>query len=273
MTSIADRIAARLSALGKNPSAVALEAGLGRSSVRDIVIGKVASPRLDTLEKLTGPLECTLEFLTGSKGVTGLAKELDDFFDPITVMGVTPIEIGVFRTPEAITPGRADGLSAGPLTSDGWPLNDRHLQYRDLRLPGHYFALYQLNDWSLEDINIIKGDILTVAAPAAAGAVVPMKRGTLILIRRTLSGQQRADLSIKPPEELSVRFVDIVDGDITLVSKSKRIDYAPIRLGDRPGLEDFERYSESVLPNFYWTGAEMIIVDGVVVRVTRPLPV
>jgi DNA-binding Xre family transcriptional regulator len=63
---IAERIEDRLRALGKNASSVALEAGLGRSSVRDILVGKVTSPRLDTLEKLAEPLKCDLDYLTGS---------------------------------------------------------------------------------------------------------------------------------------------------------------------------------------------------------------
>lgn len=270
MTTIAERIAARLEALGKNPSAVALEAGLGRSSVRDIMVGKVSSPRLDTLEKLTGPLECSLEYLTGNRGLTPIppaeASSGSNFYDPMEVVGVTSAEIGVFRTDEATTPAR-DPSYIEILDPDGAPRIDSHLLYRDLRLPDHYFALYQLNDRSLEDIHIMKGDILTVAAPALDG-IVPLKRGTLVVIRRKLSGQE---INSPSATEVSVRYVDILDGDVTLVSRAKSLDYAPIRIADRPGSEDMERYAEEALPNYYWTGKEMVIVDGVVVRVTRTI--
>src|SRR5690606_37761941 len=62
---LAERIQSRIDALGKNPSAVSLEAGLSRSAVRDILSGKVRHSRIDTLKSLTGPLECTLDYLTG----------------------------------------------------------------------------------------------------------------------------------------------------------------------------------------------------------------
>lgn len=64
--SVASRIQSRLTALGKNPSVVALEAGMGRSAVRDIIVND-QNPRIDTLRKLTGPLQCTLEYLTVSE--------------------------------------------------------------------------------------------------------------------------------------------------------------------------------------------------------------
>lgn len=72
--SVGQRIAARLEALGKNASAVALEAGLGRSAVRDIMVHD-ANPRIDTLKRLTGPLECDLAFLTGESIENGLRSD------------------------------------------------------------------------------------------------------------------------------------------------------------------------------------------------------
>jgi DNA-binding phage protein len=65
--SVGDRIVQRLSAVGKNASAVSLEAGLNRAAVRDIIAND-ANPRIDTLRKLAGPLCCDLSFLTGETG-------------------------------------------------------------------------------------------------------------------------------------------------------------------------------------------------------------
>jgi transcriptional regulator with XRE-family HTH domain len=60
---LASRIRERLSATGKSAAAVSVEAGLGRSAVADILSGNSESPRLVTIEALTGPLECSLAFL------------------------------------------------------------------------------------------------------------------------------------------------------------------------------------------------------------------
>lgn len=61
---VAERIEERLRQTGKNAHAVSREAGLGESAVRDIIRNR-ANPRIDTLKKLAGPLECDLSFLTG----------------------------------------------------------------------------------------------------------------------------------------------------------------------------------------------------------------
>lgn len=66
LRTLADRIRSRLNTLNKNPSSVALEAGLGRSAVRDILVND-QNPRIDTLKKLTGPLQCTLYYLSGER--------------------------------------------------------------------------------------------------------------------------------------------------------------------------------------------------------------
>ncbi|MDB5584873.1 MAG: hypothetical protein JWR80_10049 [Bradyrhizobium sp.] len=74
--SVAERITLRLQALGKNPSEVAKEAGLGLSAVRDILKGKAANPRIDTIRKLTHPLECSMGWLLGEETVQGDPLEI-----------------------------------------------------------------------------------------------------------------------------------------------------------------------------------------------------
>lgn len=63
MTPVAVRIRARLSELGLSASGASLLAGLSRSAVTDILSGASESPRLDTLEKLCGPLKCSIHDL------------------------------------------------------------------------------------------------------------------------------------------------------------------------------------------------------------------
>ena len=98
---LAQRISTRIEYLETNPSNVALEAGLGRSAVRDILVGKVENPRIDTLRKLTGPLSCSLDYLTGASsdpGSPGAVVASEIYLDPREVMTLIPLEVGVFRS-------------------------------------------------------------------------------------------------------------------------------------------------------------------------------
>lgn len=65
MTTIADRIVAKLDEIGKPSSRASIEAGLSDSAIRDIVSGKSKSPTIATLEALCGPLDCSLGYLVG----------------------------------------------------------------------------------------------------------------------------------------------------------------------------------------------------------------
>lgn len=255
MDKIADRIAARLKILGKNPSAVALEAGLGRSSVRDILVGKVASPRVETLQRLTGPLDCSLEYLTGSSSVGGQPppRAESDHFDPVEVDHIERIEIGVFRNPEARTQLQDASL--------GRPR--KHLLYNDLRLPDHSFSLFELGDNSLSDLNLLAGDVLTVATPHDEG-IVALKPGTIVLVRRI----------IKQPalEELSVRVVEIHEGNLVLATKSGGSTYEHIELNDSSEMSEQDTIAENYLPNTYLTPQGAIMIVGLVARATRSIP-
>jgi len=264
-TIFADRIASRLEALGKNPSGVALEAGLGRSSVRDILVGKVASPRMDTLYKLTGPLECSLEYLTGLQDAVEPPehKERDTspgWYDPIEIVAPTRLEIGVFRTDEADNLRMPTAAYNPP--DRAYSIDKRHLYYNDLRLPEHFFTLYELADTSLTELNILPGDTLTAAAPHHGA--VPLKRGTIVVIRRRLSNGA---------EELSARFVDLVDGSIVLTSRSTEPKYKPIPIVDRPESEDLYDSMGELFQNTHHTEDGQVEVEGLVVRVTRKMPI
>lgn len=263
METIAQRIETRLKALGKNPSRVALEAGLGRSSVRDILVGKVASPRLETLQKLTGPLECDLEYLTGT--APGelppiQPKPEDGYFDSVEVNRMKRIEIGVFRTAKA----REKDISHENTTSEQ---SKRYLVYNDFRLKDHFFDLFEMGDYSLSDLHILPGDHLTVATPHMDDVdIVPLRPGTIVLIRRRLPRLHQPEL-----EELSARLVDIRDGNVTLTTKSSIAEHDEIVLADIPEYHQLE--AEKFSQNTYFTKEGMITVVGLVVRLTRMLPI
>jgi transcriptional regulator with XRE-family HTH domain len=260
---LADRISGRLKALGKNPSAVALEAGLGRSSVRDILVGKVTSPRLDTLKRLTGPLSCTLEYLTGDPeedpdpAATALAQKHSTKIYYQGSGWIPEAHIGVFRTPDATFDDDESGALRG-----GWP-DKKHLLYSDLRFTDHDYELYRITDASLSDIFIVPGDVLTVVRPKAG--LIPLKPGAIVVIRRF----------VKPDEsfiEISARVVDVIDGEITLISRSQKPQYKDqIRLGPIPEyLTERVQRLEDIRPNHYLTPKEGVIhVLGFVIRVTR----
>lgn len=58
-----DRIQQRLDATGQTANAASLKAGLDRDYIGDLFKGAVRSPRMQTVEKLAGALECDPEWL------------------------------------------------------------------------------------------------------------------------------------------------------------------------------------------------------------------
>lgn len=64
-TLVAERIGARLSQLGLNPHAAAIQAELAPDAVRNILSGKSRNPRGDTLTKIARVLQCDPGYLLG----------------------------------------------------------------------------------------------------------------------------------------------------------------------------------------------------------------
>lgn len=252
-STLAERIEARLKALGKNPSSVALEAGLGRSSVRDIMTNG-ANPRLDTLRKLTGPLACSLDFLTGTtEKIEGEPVEFPEIAEPQRVQRIDVLEAGVFRKRSI------DGEYFG------WQREiDTQFIYGDIRFPNAKLEMYLMGDDSLRFANILPGDLLTVANTPQA--LLPLRPGSLVVVYFRLDGP--AKLS-----EMTARFVDTLDGDIVLKSTSPDPQFAEIRLG-KPDLttETSEGYLDrGGLANWYAVEGGAVLIWGIVLRMTRPL--
>jgi transcriptional regulator with XRE-family HTH domain len=252
MNSLSERIEARLKALGKNPSSVALEAGLGRSSVRDIIING-ANPRLDTLRKLTGPLACSLDYLTGT--TENIEGEPVEFYEvePHKVNRIDVLEAGVFRKRSV------DGDNSTRLREI-----ETQFVYGDLRFPEAKLEMFLMGDDSLRFANILPGDLLTVANTPET--TLPLRVGSLVVAYFRLDGP--AKLS-----EMTARVVDVVDGDIVLRSTSPDPQFAEIRLGEpTSSMETAESHlKKGGLANWYAVEGGAVLIWGVVLRMTRPL--
>jgi transcriptional regulator with XRE-family HTH domain len=205
MSTVADRIQQRLDVLGKTASGVAVEAGLGRSSVRDILNGKAENPRLDTLKKLTGPLKCSLAYLTGQSDVPDRpeikAKNWQDLqveVEPVEDI----IEAGAFRERPS-----SWGLSVqGKIEADV----THYVTWPDLRLPLWGIFNYELSDDTMAGLGIFKGDIVAAAHHTFDHEIEPL-HGRLLIVRHRFNAPGI--------EEVSLRQVDTEDGRMCLVSR------------------------------------------------------
>jgi transcriptional regulator with XRE-family HTH domain len=245
---IAERIQARLTELGKNASAVALEAGLSRSAVLDILRGKAANPRLDTLQKLTGPLECSLEYLAGADTDPGASPQSWRQFALLdtsvtTVAGV--LETGVFRE-SVLTPTESEDA----------------VLYRDPRQPKWSADLYLIGDETLSGVDIRKGDFATVVVPDGEDEVI-LRTGLVVAVRREL----------KTPHayEHSARMVEIRGNEAHFVSRpsSGSASSLVVDLSDKhPG-----DHIPFLRNRYYLKDGGYIEITGVVARITRTMPI
>lgn len=247
--SVADRIRARLNALGKNPSAVALEAGLSRSSVLDILKGKAANPRLDTLQKLTGPLKCTLDYLTGGTE--------------------NPSDVEHNEAWEFMSRLRPDFSVAYPFV-DGFaylPIQDHHPlvgQGSDnMRLPDWREYLFVMGDQSLAGIGIYRGDLLQVLAPPKDTEIV-LHNGDIALVRHILEGPGL--------EQVSARIV--MSTNRSQFALSTRPDTTGLKSArvDRPLMVEFESSEEAHGNHYQAAGGGVVEILGLVASITREFP-
>jgi transcriptional regulator with XRE-family HTH domain len=255
MSTAAKRILQRIEELGTNASAVSLQAGLGRSSVRDILSGKAQNPRIDTLQKLAVPLACSVEFLLGEADTPGLAPRAVEnnaqAVDPTWQASVVwVVELGVFRTPKI-------GPEGQELTHARFLEKPRTVAFNPSRHDG--WGLYQMNDDTLTKRGIFKGDFLTAEEPFTE--IAALNPGEIIIIKRWIGEN--------PAEELSARVVAILDGDIALTTASGAENAEPIVLKDPPSPDIAD--AEKDLYNVYFLPDGKITIEGIVFRVTRDL--
>jgi hypothetical protein len=255
-TTLADRIAARLEALGKNPSAAALEAGLGRSSVRDIIVNG-ANPRIDTLRKLTGPLQCSLEYLTGESDEPGERPPEPAGFGFLSKQNLLSKQ----RTRKAYILETGAFRPYGPGSPERFRSVDP-LMINDMSYSGYRYVTAVVGDSSLRGLSIEEGDLLTIAKKI--NEPTPIRPGYMLYTSLLL---RDADLS-----ERTIRTVELVDGQVVLRSQGGAEKFRDIRLSDDPAhIDKWER--EKALKgdfNMYaTTDRHALIVFGVVVRVMR----
>ncbi len=245
---VGSRIQARLEALGKNPSGVALEAGLGRSSVRDIILGRVSHPRIDTLKKIAGPLRCTVDYLTGdseSPDAVGIQRHLWHMDATIDVPIV--VEAGVYRRPRPRAAERIEENVDSVL----------HVLLKDPRLPHWWAKIYVMNDNSMAAIGIYKGDGLTgVSQPY--DQQIPLTHGSVVAVRQSVS-----DLGL---EEISVRQVQVSDEGIRLSCPGA--DDIPDLIIANHSIDNESR----IISNYYGAGKSGVEILHLITRVTRELP-
>ena len=251
---LADRIRHRLEVVRKSAAAVSLEAGLGRSAVQDILAGNSASPRLDTIKKLTGPLQCSLSYLVGGTEMASSNKDSKKPFRDLSLMPVIrDLESGVFR-------------ARVPLEHQSFERNlewalDKTLEEReypvatDLRLPQFSVLPYRLLDRSLENLGIFRGDILMAAS--GYGEQYELRNGQIVIVQHSLTNQKL--------DEWFVRVVEDTPDGFRLVPKSKD-----------PVLLSYEIQSATTfgMENTYSSAEdEWISIHAIVTSIHRDLPV
>lgn len=246
---VGKRIQARIEELGKNLSSVALEAGLGRSSVRDIVLGRVSSPRIDTLKKIAAALHCTAEYLSGdSDEPNSSGVHLEHWYLNATIDRVTAVEAGVFR-PVRPRDRSPYAQKTSTILEVGIP---------EPRLPEYQVKLYVMKDNSLEGIGVFMGDGLT-GVEHPYDLQIPLNHGALVAVRQSLK-----DLEI---EEISVRQVEVRDDGVALVCGAGS-SIAPIVIPNA-SIDN----ESTIIPNFYPLGKTSVEIMHLITRVTRELPI
>lgn len=239
---LAERISERLLILDKNPSSVALEAGLGRSAVRDILAGKAKKPQANTVAALARALECSVAYLMGETD-DPLSRTADEFadFDPRLAQVWGRLEAGVYR--ERDNPAEVHEGDARQV-----------LIYKDLRLKEKSVTVFEMGDNSLSGIQIVKGDLLTVAFHVLEDEVT-LRDGMIVVCQYA-----PADPNIV---ETSARIVEIADGEVSLKFASEGYGGRTLTFPEPLEKEGGFFVGWDVSP------AGKAYVVGVVVRVTR----
>nr|WP_047576332.1 helix-turn-helix transcriptional regulator [Methylobacterium sp. ZNC0032] len=239
--SLADRIRERLEVVKKSASGASLEAGLSRSAIQDILSGNSTSPRLDTLEKLTGPLQCSIEYLVGGATEKGRGYFADLMMDRVSLV----LSSGTFRRKFEFG-GRQD-------------IDTSEREYpiaRDERLPAWNMQLFRLADEALELRGLQRGDILHVATPPFEDDTlhIALKRGQIVTISHTL---HPVGLT-----EHAARIVEPVAGGFELVPASTK-EFDAYRIGG----------ASMGSVNSYSTDDGWITITGLVTGLYREVPI
>lgn len=250
MSEIAKRIQERLDLLGKSASAASLEAGLGRSALQDILTGKSQNPRLDTLRKLTGPLECALSYLTGDPpGQLAEAPAIEwgeqlnegENVHRVEIVGI--IEHGTMRSADF------EDLSE---------YNPVIFMERDRRFKSANLLGFLVSDTTLQHISVQPNDVLFAISPSDSKS---LRTGAIVVVERHLP--YAFDSEDHVGIETTAREVQFVGNDLHLTIGEKSAGSKPMIIPE----DQLVRFLSGDLLD-----RPMVRLVGVAVRLTRELP-
>lgn len=237
---LAERIQERLKAMGINATNAALNSGLGKTAVRDIIAGKSKSPTVATLAALAGTLECTVSYLLGDAIHPAGFRETDAQIKNVRIVPVMAnLSSGNFsKTVSSIVETFGRGIA----------YDSRDFGPSDL-------LLSRAGDDSMEAVGIMKGDVVTSVTRTIDA---PLRNGDIVTVVRY----------IDPPgiKEESLRQVQInKDGTTSLCTRPIDGEGDEIILDRqiKPGSETQR-----------WLTAEGhgIMITGIVTRLVRDFP-
>ncbi|MCK1733922.1 helix-turn-helix transcriptional regulator [Bradyrhizobium sp. 138] len=249
MSEIAKRIQERLDLLGKSASAASLEAGLGRSALQDILTGKSQNPRLDTLRKLTEPLECSLSYLTGDPPgrlaeapAIEWGEQLNEGEDVHRVEVVGIAQLGTIRGTDY----------------DYSKYNPVIFTERDPRFKAADLLGFLINDTTLEHIHVQPNDVLLAVPPAALKS---LRTGAIVVVERHLP--HAFDSEDHVGIETTAREVQFVGNELHLTVGEKGASSKPIIISEKQQ----DRFLAGNLLD-----RPMVRLVGIAVKLTRELP-
>lgn len=116
-TPVAGQIYRRMLDSGHTPTSLSVAAGLGKTYVREIFIGKSKNPKTEQLSRIAKVLGCKLEDLTS---LAIQDTRLDEFIDAVNVIPLRPREatlVQIYRALDDASRERLIDFGAGLLTS------------------------------------------------------------------------------------------------------------------------------------------------------------
>lgn len=199
MTSIIfQRIQNRLDALGMSANEASIKAGLGRTAIQSIRIGKAKSPRADTLKRLADVLECDVAYLTGDIDSPRMVKqggntpEIREIppkdFSSIPLVGI--VEAGTFREMDQIHDIAEFPTVAAP-RSDSFP-SARHVAF-------------EVRGDSMNAAGIHPGDTLLCVDWVDTG-LSPVD-GMVVVVERTIDDGHLREWTVKEVEVQKDRYI------------------------------------------------------------------
>ncbi|PSJ55788.1 hypothetical protein [Pseudaminobacter soli (ex Li et al. 2025)] len=200
---------------------------------------------METLLKLTTPLDCTMAYLTGQSDQPDGGPTFDWEYMPKYAKLSDYLEAGVYR--KALWATKDDPRR----TTEG------DLIYNDLRLIGWEYSLFKLKDRSMDLLNLVEGDLITAAHGEMHKKDIRLVPGRLVVVRFGIDEIRAA--------ETSLRLVEVEGDEVRLVTKSSVANEDPIVLGKKLDRDDGLNMYRAKPMGVAW-------VMALAVRATRNLP-